>query len=181
MAAKKTFNAQGLRAILAFLLVAVVLGGVCLFYLGLNTVKDFSVEVNTSLQNADASTAHVTQLQLLKGQLAQSDTLGAKADSLFATPSSYQGQASNDLKNYAKQVGLTIASITYDDPSTTGSYSLSLAFKEPVSYTKLVQFLGLVEGNVPKLQVSALNLKHKPSGSTDDVQVDTININVAVK
>lgn len=181
MAAKKAFNAQGLRAVLAFLLVAVVLGGACLFYLGLNTVKDFSIQVNHTLKDADASSAQVTQLQLLKGQLSESESLIAKADSFYASPANYQAQASGDLKNYANQVGLSIASIDFDDPVTTGNYSLSLTFKEPVNYSKLVQFLGLVEGNLPKLQVSTISLKHKPSGGADDVEVDTIKINVAVR
>lgn len=181
MAAKKAFNAQGLRAILAFLLVAVVLGGACLFYLGLNTVRDFSATVNHSLQDADTSSAQVTQLQLLKGQLSNSEALGAKADSVFASPSNYQGQASNDLKVYANQTGLRIASIDYDDPSKTGAYSLTLSLKDPVSYSKLVQFLGLIEGNLPKLQVSELSLGHKPLGNADDIQVNSIKINVAVR
>lgn len=181
MASKKTFNAQGLRAVLSFLLIAVILGGGCLFYYGLNEVSDYSVEVNQSLQQADSSGKQVTQLQLLKGQLAQSDTLIAKADSLFASTSSYQGQASNDLKAYANQVGLSIGSTIFDDPATTGIYAVSVSFKNPVSYTKLIQFLSLVEANLPKMQVSTLSLKHQPSGSADDVEVDNLKINIAVR
>ena len=181
MAAKKTFNAQSLRALLAFLLVAVILGGGYLFYYGLNQVSDYSVEVNQSLRDADASNKQVSQLQLLKSQLSQSDALISKADSLFSTPGSYQAQANNDLKNYANQAGLSITSIAFDDPATTGSYAATVNFKNPVNYSKLIQFLTLVEGNLPKMNVSALSLKHQPSGSSNDVVVEMIKINISVR
>ena len=181
MAAKKPFNAQSLRAVLAFLLVAVILGGGYLFYYGLNQVSDYSIEVNQSLHEADASNKQVAQLQLLKSQLSQSDALISKADSLFASPATYQGQASTDLKNYANQVGLSITSIAFDDPAATGSYAAIVSFKNPVNYSKFIQFLSLVEGNLPKMQVSSLSLKHQPSGSANDVVVETIKINIAVR
>lgn len=181
MAAKKSFGPQGLRALLATLLVIVILGGAGLFYVGLNTVKDFSSEVNNTLQDADASSKQVTELQSLKGQLSQTETLTAKADAVFATPATYQSQALTDVKRYAAQTGLRIDSTNFDNPAATGTYSMNIQLKSPVAYSQLMQFIGLIEGNLPKMQLTSIDLQHSPGGNADSVVVGSIKLNVAVR
>lgn len=178
--AKKTFSPMTLKTTLIFLLVVVILGGAGLFYLGLNSVKEFSAEVTQSAHEADESGKQIEQLQALKSRLSSSESLISNADKLFSTPETYQAQSLADLKNYAKQVGLTISSANFDDPST-GSYAVTITLREPVSYTKLIQFLTLVEGNLPKLQVASIELGHMAGGGSDDVKVGAIKINVSVR
>jgi len=179
--AKKTFKPQNLRAILTTLLVLIVLAGAGLFYLGLNTVKTYSLEVNNRLEDATASAQQIQQLQLLKAQLSQSESLVAKTDQLFATPGNYQTQTLTDLKNYTNQTGLLLASTNFDDPTTTGSYSVTIKLKAPVGYKQLIQFLTLVEGNLPKMQVVSISLKHPAGGGADNIDVGDIKINIAVR
>jgi hypothetical protein len=181
MAAKKPFKPQNLQVLLSVLLAVVIIGGGALFYFGLTMVRDYSIEVNHRLQDATASSDQIKQLQLLKGQISQSESLITKADQLFASPSNYQTQTLTDLKNYANQVGLTISSTNFDDPTTTGSYGVTITLAAPVSYKKLIQFLTLVEGNLPKMQVTAVNLKHTPSGNSDSVDAGPIKINISVR
>jgi len=179
--AKKTSKPQALKAFLSLMLVIVVLGGAALFYFGLNIVNDYVVEVNHRTLDADASAKQIEQLQLLRGELSQSESLVNKANRFFATPSNYQSQTLNDLRNYANKVGLSIDSTKFNDPTEEGEYSVTLKLKSPVNYQSLVRFLELVEGNLPKMQVVALSLKHQAGGSANDINVGDIKINLSVR
>jgi len=181
MAIKKAFQAQGLRALLATCIGLIIIGGGTLFYFGLEFVKEYSTEVNHRLADAEASGQQIQQLQTLKGQLAQSESLVNKVNQLFATPGNFQSQTLTDLKNYANQVGFSIASTEFSNPETTGTYVVSLNLGGNVTYPKLIQFLTLIESNLPKMQVASISLKHKPGGNAEAVQVGTIKINVSVR
>lgn len=171
---------QGVRTILSIILVLTVLGGGALFYLGLVTVKDYSSEVNNRLIDADASEAQIRQLQALRQQINQNETLIAKADKVFATPANYQAQALNDVRNYANQTGVSIRSIDFDDPSS-GSYTMIVRLNSPTNYQSLIQFITLIEGNLPKLQLTELDLKRGPIAVKGSVTVNELKINVSVR
>lgn len=181
MPAKQTSKPLRLKALLFFVLALVILGGAGVFYLGLVQVDKSSTEVSHRLKDAEASGKQIEQLQILKAQITKSGSLIAKADQLFATPATYQSQTLNDLKNYANQVGVTITATSFEDPATTGLYSVTIKLAAPVSYKKLIQFLTLVENNLPKMQVVSIGLKHKVGGSVDDVEVGDIKINISVR
>ncbi len=179
--AKRTSRPRTLKAILFFVLIIVILGGAGLFYLGLNSIKEYSLEVNHRLTDADASSAQIQQLQVLKSQLSQSEALITKADKLFATPANYQAQALNDLRSYAALAGVSISATTFDDPAATGINSVTVKLSPPVNYKKLVQFLTLIEGNLPKMQVTSISLRHQVGGSADAIEVGDIKINISVR
>lgn len=179
--AKQTFKPQTLRGILIFLLVVIVAGGGALFYLGLEKVREFSVEVNQSVTDAEASGGQVEKLQGLKGQLTQSESLITKADQMFATPDSYQTQAITDIRNYATAAGLSIARTSFDEQATGANPTVTVSLQNPVSYTRLIQFLDGIEGNIPKLQVSNIGVSRTNAGGADLVAVDDIKITIAIK
>lgn len=160
MKPKKQFKPQNLRAILTTLLVVLVVGGGGLFYYGLTLVQEYSVDVNHRLADATASGEQISQLQTLKTQLSQSNSLIEKANQLFVNPSTYQGQMLNDVKNYADAAGLGLAATSFEDPATTGTYTMKLTLRQPVSYSGLINFLNNIESNLPKLQVSSIELKY---------------------
>lgn len=179
--ATKEFKPQNLQSLLGFILVAVILGGGALFYFGLETVRTYAVSVNERLEDADASDKQVEQLQVLKKQLAQSESLLGKANSTFTTPEAYQAQALLDVQRYASQVGITIVGSDFETPEGSGLHLIVLRVSNPTSYTKLTQFLTLVEGNLPKMQVNSIDLKHSPQGDGDSVDVSEIKINISVR
>lgn len=182
MAQKKTFKPQNLRMLLSLLMIVVVLGGGGLFYMGLNTVRDFADEVNRRGKDADASGKQIEQLQVLKGQLAESESLVSKADQIFGTPAGYQSQILTDLKTYASQVGLGLGSTDFSDPKTTGAYTVDVKFSQSViNYSQLIQFLSLTESNLPKMQTISIELSHPQNASANTVQVGTIKFNVSVR
>lgn len=181
MKQKQQFSPAKLRTLLASALVLVTLGGGALFYYGLTTVREYAIKVNQSAVDAEASGQQIQGLQTLKAQLSQNTSLVSKANQIFATPESYQGQALNDVRRYADAAGLTIANTSFSDPSTGAAHAITVSFREPVSYAGLIAFLNNVEGNLPKLQVSALDLGYQDGGNADSVKVGEIKINIAVR
>ncbi len=181
MKPKKQFRPQNLRAILAFMLVVLVLGGGAAFYWGIGLVREYAVEVEHRLADADASGQQLQGLQTLKNQLAQSDSLVEKANQLFATPASYQQLALKSVKNYADAAGLSIANTSFGDPGAEGSHTLAMTLRGPVSYSKLIAFLSNIESNLPKMQVSSISLGRTETGAADSVRTGDIKINISVR
>jgi len=179
--AKQVFKPQSLRAVLLVTLIIVIAGGLGLFYLGLNEVRKFAVEVNHSIADAEASNVQVSELQGLKGQLVESEALIAKANQMFATPANYQSQAITDTRNYAVASGIAIAKISFDNAVAGVNPVLTVSLKAPVPYSKLIQFLDSVEGNIPKMQISSIGISHTNGGRSDSVTVDDIKITVATR
>ncbi|MFZ1301677.1 MAG: hypothetical protein WAQ27_03860 [Candidatus Microsaccharimonas sp.] len=178
---KKPFGPQSLRAVLIVLLVIVVGGGGGLFYLGLEEVRKFAIEVNHSVADAEASGTQVQALQNLKGQLAESESLIAKANQIFATPENYQSQAITDIRNYANAAGLTVTKTSFEAQTPGVNPTMTVSLQAPVSYNKLIQFLNGIEGNIPKMQVSNIALGHQIGGGADSVTVDDIKITIATR
>lgn len=178
MKPKKQFKPQNLRSMLLLLLAAVALGGAAAFYVGLGIVKDYSIEVNQRLVDADASGKQIEELQTLKSQLAQSNSLVEKANQLFTTPSDYRARTLTDIKNYADAAGLSLESTRFED---TSAQTVIVKLGAPVSYAKLITFLSNIESNLPKLQVNSISLGHVQGGSADSVEVGEIKIDISVR
>jgi len=181
MKQKNEFRPANLRTLLAVTLVLMALGGGALFYWGVTNVREYAVAVDQRGIDAEASGQQIQELQVLKNQLSQSNSLVAKANKLFATPSNYQSQALNDVRNYANAANLSIAHTSFSTPGEGGSYAITVAFNEPVTYSQLITFLHQVEGNIPKLQVSELSLKRVENGDANSVSVGDIKIDIAVR
>jgi len=181
MKQKKQFGPKNLRAILSVLLTLIIIGGGFLFYKGLGIVEEYAVKVDQRLADASASERQLSELQTLKSQISQSNSLIDKANQVFASPATYQGQVLNDLKNYADAAGLSLANTSFSNPDETGSHSVTVTFGGAVSYQKLLTFLGNIEGNLPKLQVSSISLARPSNATSDSVRVDDIKINISVR
>jgi len=179
--AKQAFKPQTLRAVLLVTLILVLAGGLGLFYIGLNEVRNFAMEVNHSVADAEASNGQVSALQALKGQISESEALIAKANQMFATPENYQNQAITDTRNYAAASGVAIAKISFDDSTAGINPVLTVSLKAPVPYAKLIQFLDNIESNIPKMQVSKIGISHTNGGGADSVTVDDIKITIATR
>jgi hypothetical protein len=164
--AAKGIKPQGVRVLLSVILTLVIVAGGAVFYFGLTMVQEYSVEVNNRLIDAEASGAQIQQLQSLRQQIAQNESLIAKADRVFAIP--------------ANQTGLSIRSTDFDDPST-GTYSVTVRLNSPISYPALIQFITLVEGNLPNMQLASIDLEQVQGGDATTVDVGDIKINISVR
>ena len=176
-----TFKPQTLRAVLIVTLIIVISGGLGAFYLGLTIVREYATDVNHTIADAEASNTQVQRLQSLKGQLAQSELLISRANQMFATPASFQNQAITDTQNYASAAGLSLSKTTFDPYVAGTNPTMTINFKAPVTYTKLIQFLDSIEGNIPKMQVSNISISHVNGGNANSVIVDEIKITIATR
>lgn len=174
----KGFRPENLRTLLALLLFLLVVGGAGVFYLRLNTLKDYATEVNQALADANAKEKQISDLQTLRSRLQNSTELVAKADAMFSTADAYQAQMLNDVRKYADVSDLAIASTSFENGS---SHVMVVKLLSPVSYNSLLLFLTNIETNLPKLRVTSLEIGPKANGSPDMIEVGDIKIEASVR
>lgn len=182
MANQKKFKAQNLKSILTVVLVFVALGAGAAFYFGIENLRAYATEVDKRTQDATASSTQIDQLQRLKTEIAQNQSLIDRANTIFSTPDNYQSQALTDIKNHADQAGLSIASTQFGtSDSNAATRTITIKLNAPVSYTKLITFFNGIENNIPIMQVSSATLTHVEAGNSDSVTVGDIEISMSVK
>jgi len=176
-------KATSIRGLLSFVIVVLILGIAGGFYLGLEKVREFSISVNHTVADADASGGSVDELQKLKQALAQSETLVNKANLVFATEANYQSQALKDVQKYASTFGVTIKNTDFGGAtSTVGARSFVITLQSPVDYNKLLQFLDAIEGNLPKMQIASISLSRPTTGDLNKtVETGTITIGISTR
>lgn len=179
---KKSMKASSLRSFLIVLVIILLLAVAGGFYLGFQQVRTFAIEVSHSAVDADASGKQIEELQILKRQLEERESLVTKANKLFATADNYQSQALSDVQRYAQAYDVTILSTDFE-PSAEGApdNTFVITLESPVNYTKLLQFLDAIEGNLPKMQVTSVSLGHTTSGSAGDVTTEAIKIGISTR
>ncbi|MDB5162131.1 MAG: hypothetical protein JWM52_639 [Candidatus Saccharibacteria bacterium] len=185
---KPGMKATSVRGLLTFVVIVLIAGTVAGFYFGLQLVRDASVDVSHTAQDAQASGKAIDDLQQLKITLTQSQALVTKANQLFTTSTAYQAQALKDVQKYANETGVTISKTNFDtgsanDPNATANTSkpLSITLQAPVSYSKLLNFLDAIEGNLPKMQVTSMELIRPVGGGIDNVTVGDVKIVVSTR
>ncbi|MEO6109659.1 MAG: hypothetical protein ABIP50_01445 [Candidatus Saccharimonadales bacterium] len=186
---KDGMKATSIRSLLTFVIVILILAMAGGFYLGLGKVRTTALDVSHTAADANASGKQIDELQKLKLVLTQSQGLVDKANALFSTPASYQSQALKDVQKYASQSGVTISNTNFDlkedtkdTPTVTNtSKPFSITLKSPVSYTKLLSFLDDIEGNLPKMQVTSIDLSRPTTTGSDNVITGDIKIVVSTR
>lgn len=180
--AKKTFTPQQLKKTLIAMFILLIVGSAGVFYLTLGAFKEYAVEVNHRLQDAEASGKQIEQLQSLKGQLDQSQQLIAKSNQLFSTPDQYQTNAQTDIQAIAQRSGVAIAGTEFADGSNPADmYTVTVRLGSPVQYSQLIQFFDGIEGNLPKMQVVSATFTNIQGGGANTVGVEDIKIKLTVR
>ena len=167
--------------IAAFILVII---GICAsFYFGLQTIRNYAIEVTHITEDANASGKQVEQLQALRNQLAQAQSLVQKADQIYATQANYQSVAISDLQRYAQVANVSIVDtdFTQGEQQAENTRRVTIGLESPVSYSNLTRFLQLVEGSMPKMQVQKLTVARPTTATGNQVTVDDIIINISVR
>ena len=180
---KFQFTATTLRKLLSVAFILLILAIAGAFYYGLQVIRDYAVEVTHVSEDAKVSGEQINKLQQLRTQLAAMRQLVEKADRIFATDATYQSQAVSDLGRYADAAGVSIKDISFPqaDQTAVGTRQVKLSLTQPVSYARLIRFLQLVEGSMPKMQVTELTVHHLEPPADDQVTVDDITFNISVR
>lgn len=179
---KSSLKATTLRNVLAGILVLTILGAAAGFYYGLEQIRSYAVEVSHTVADANSGDKNIENLRRLKQALAESKSLVAKANKVFATKDNYQSQAVTDVQRYAQLAGVSVANTKFsDDKNSGGDQTMTIRLDSPVSYAKLLRFLNAIEGNVPKMQLIGISLSRPTQSSGDQVNIDEIFITVATR
>lgn len=182
-----SMRATSLRGFLAVMLFLTIAGAAVGFYLGLEQIRAYAIATNQSLIDADASGQQIEQLRLLQISLQESDSLVQKAQNVFVTQDGFQSQIVTDIQRYAREAGVAIEGTefppeTVDDGATTRTdRSIEVRIASPVSYDRLIRFLQLVEGNIPKMQPDTVQVSRPSDPSGDSVTVGPMIIRMAVQ
>ncbi len=187
---KKSLKPTSLRNLLIFLvLLTIVLAGAG-FYFGRNWLHDYAVSVNHTVSDATSSNSDVSSLKKLQQQIEQQQAIIGKTQSLFTDPSNYQTQVVQDISRYAAQLGLPTPNFTFQaapssTPSTGGAATTPVAsvpgktvtvtIQSPIAYITLLKFISAIEQNLPKMQLTGVNIGRSDSGM---VTTDALTIQV---
>lgn len=179
---KAGMKASSIRSLLAVLFVVLILGVAGGFYLVLQQIKAYAVDVSHTVVDSEASGNQINELQTLKQELQDREQLVKKANTLFATSGNYQSQALSDVQRYAQRFGVTISNTSFE-PLAEGSTKpiFVITLQSPVSYTNLLKFLDAIEGNLPKMQVTSVTLGTTGQASGGNVTTEDIKIEIATR
>jgi hypothetical protein len=186
-------QATGLRGLLITLLILIVgLAGVG-FYFTQSWLRGLAITVSHTVVDSHASDNNVSGLQKLQADLAQEQQITTKAGALLASPDNYQAQAIKDIDAYGLSTGVSIQNYTFASDSTTSATTVgttpaaatvggaatstvTVTIASPVQFTSLMKFMMAIERNLPKMQISSINLSRSTDGSSVTTDALTIEI-----
>jgi hypothetical protein len=147
-------------------------------------LQAYAITVSQSVANSNASGGGVQSLENLQKDLASKQNIVVKTNSLIASTQDYQSQAIKDLDIYAAATGIGIsnysfaaAAATPATATTPSGSAVTLTLTNPISYIKLLTFMKAVESNLPKMQITSINLT-RVDGDSTSVRVDQLIIQV---
>lgn len=184
---KSKMTAVALRGILGTMIVIIIgLTGLG-FYFAQNWLSDLAIDVSHTIADSTSSGNNIQALHKLQEELESRQDIISRANSLFTSKQTYQIQAVNDLTAYATATGISISNFTFPTtPTTTKSTTtdattvVTLTLSNPVRYDSLIRFMQAIEGNLPKMQISSINLS-RIEGDTQSVKIDQLTIAVSTR
>jgi hypothetical protein len=185
---KKTFDSTTVRTILIILTVILTAGLVGGYFYVQDKLSGYASEVGKT--TSELAAKENTEKQAgLDTALAQYKPSVDKAAAFVAPSGSYLGIVTSDLRKYASETGVELSDISpaqapaiQVNPGVIGlqtSY-VKVTIKNPASFTGLMEFINGIETNLPKMQLTGINLTHA-SGDADRINVDPLIIKVYIK
>ncbi len=182
-------SATKLRSLLSFLIILLIgLSGTG-FYFAQDWLRTYANTVGETIAQATSSGSTVTSLKKLQQDVVDRQDILTKANSILANTQDQQNQTIKDLDIYANRAGIVISNYSFvqpavtaatpgSAPSNTHSAFVTLTLSSPISYTKLLTFMGALESNLPKMQVSSINLGRASGSGSDSVKTDALTVEV---
>lgn len=189
---KKDMQATSLRSLLIGLVLLTLAAASVAFYFGFDWIKSHAEEVNTVIVAASQSGSTANSVNELREQLEKQQEIITTANSLFALTSNYQTQVIKDVYAYAEKTGINVSDIQLAEEASSGSSSgskptsslstksVTISLEGSVSYQNLLKFLTYIETNIPKMQISGIELS-RPSDGSASVSISNITIGMYVR
>jgi hypothetical protein len=179
---KKTrkFDSASLRTILIAALI-IAIGASCYgFYIAQNWLKDYATTVEKSINGSKSGDISPESIASLNQALSSRQTSIDKAAAVTISSANYQSQAISDLNTYASKTNITITDFSTTDVTQNSSTLIGvipkyikITLQNPTRTESLLQFLSLIETNLPKMQPTGISLNQ---ASTGTVNVDPLTI-----
>lgn len=158
------------------------------FYFGQDWLGKYATQVDQTTSGASASGSSSQALSQLQEEIAKNKSVSAKAVSILASSQNYQSKIIDDLNKYASASSISIAGYNLTQPSTAGedasaaisgvkSNFVTITLNNPIPMKNLLQFFKAIETNLPKMQITGINLAPSPS-SKDNVTIEPLTIEV---
>lgn len=195
---KSKMSAVTLRGILATMIVLlIILSGVG-FYFAQSWLSTQAIAVSHKVADSTSSGTSVPSLQKLKTELASEQDIITKTNALMTPASTYQTQAVQDLITYANVTGITISNYSFPATAASGatpttpatttaatanagpSTQVTATLTSPLPYTNLLKFMYDIETNLPKMQITSIDLT-RVDGNSNSVGVSQLTIAVYTK
>lgn len=181
---KSTMSAVVLRRALATSIVfLIILAGVG-FYFAQGWLHTFATSVSHTVADSKMSDSSLQSLSKLQKELEAQQEIIAKTNAITTSSASYQTQSVQDLIAYAGLTGMTISDYTFPltaaaTPAAAAVPTTQVTIKltSPISYTNLLQFMSAIEGNLPKMQITSVNLG-RVVGDNTTIKIDQLTIAV---
>lgn len=183
---KSKLSAKVLRGILTLSIFVIIGLSAVGFYFAQAWLSNLSLEISDKVAQSDTVGDDIQSLKKLQEELAKRQDIIIKSSMLVTSVSNYQGRVIEDLDRYASVSGIKIISKSFDKSAagaatpakktTTPQSSVVLSVESPLLYSGLLNFLNLVESNLPKMQVLSVNIGRV--GDSKSVRVEKITIGV---
>src|SRR6185312_67259 len=174
-------TAVTLKGILITVIVLlIILAGVG-FYFAQSWLNTLAISVSHTVASSATSANSIQSLQKLKTELATEQDIITKTNNLFASTNTYQTQAVQDLIAYAADTGITISNYSFPAITATSATSsapstqVTVTLTSPLSYTNLLKFMNDIESNLPKMQITTIDLT-RVAGDSNSVGVSQLTI-----
>jgi hypothetical protein len=166
-------KATSLRTVLIIAIVAIIGLSATGFYFALG----FLSSLETKVDNTTTTT------------IATSNS-NDKTNNIIASSKDFKNQITQDINKYASNANISIDNIDFEQsidatkslPPISGLQSkhATVTFKNPVVFTNLIQFLKSVENNLPKMQLTGIDIT-RTTGSNDSVTVKPLTIEFYIR
>lgn len=182
---KSKMTASALRGTLSTMIVLIICLSAMGFYYAQNWLNDMAISVSQTIADSTESGNNIQALHKLQNELKSRQDIISRASSLFTPKQTYQTQAVEDLTAYATATGVVISNFAFPTPvatanSATPTTTVTLTLSNPVSYINLLKFMSAIEGNLPKMQISNINIR-RINGDSQSVQIDQLTVEVSTR
>jgi len=180
---KNAMNAVTLRGVLGTSIVLVIILAGVGFYFAQGWLHTFATSVSRTVADSNSSDNSVQSLTKLQQELSTRQDIVTKTNAIMTSSSTFQTQAVQDLTVYAAAAGISISNYAFPVvPASSVALTVpitqvTVTLKSPVAYNNLIEFMTAIEGNLPKMQITSVNLG-RISGDAASVKIDQLTVAV---
>jgi hypothetical protein len=179
---KNSLQATSLRNVLTFLIIILLTASIAGFYFAQDWLNNMSNDISKNSTSTSSNDSSPQTLINIQTEISKNKAAAEKAKSVLSTSSDYKNQMAKDIRAYASNVGIAIKDVSTSQPAQTSSMGSGIqvgyavvTFVNPVSIQNLLLFFKGIESNLPKMQVTAIDLS-RDQGSNGVVSVKPITI-----